>query len=183
VKEDLVRQLYVEKYLKEKVSDAAVKAEYDKLKKDNKGVEEIHASHILVKTEDEAKQVIKDLDNGSKFGDLAKERSQDPSGKNGGDIGYIAKTDPILPAFTDALFKLKPGTYTKDPVHTQLGWHVIYAEDKRDRTVPDLKDIQDRIRKSLAQQAVQGLIQSLSAKADIKRYDMNGKPITGNAVQ
>lgn len=184
LKENLAKQTYLENYLKDKVNDKVVKAEYEKLKKENKGVEEIHARHILLKTEDEAKQVIKSLDNGAKFEDLAKERSTDPSGKNGGDIGYVAKSDPILPAFTEAAFKVKPGTYAKEPLKTQLGWHVIMVEDKRERVVPELKTVEERIRNGLAQEAVKKLIQSLSTKADIKRFGMDGKPLAaGSAVQ
>ena len=179
IKENLAKQLYVQDYLKDKVNDNAIKAEYEKLKKDNKGKEEVHARHILVKTEDEAKDIIKKLNGGANFEELAKEKSIDPSAKNGGDIGYFAQGE-LVPAFSDAAFKLDKGTYTKEPVKTQFGWHVIMVEDKRTRTVPELKAIQDRIRSSLAQDAVKGLIQKLSAKADIKRYDMNGKPITGS---
>ena len=181
-KENLVKQVYLENYLKDKVNDKAVKAEYEKLKKDNKGKEEIHARHILVKTEEEAKKVIADLDSGAKFEDLAKERSSDPSAKSGGDIGYFAKGE-LVPAFSDAAFKLKPGTYTKEPVKSQFGWHVIMVEDKRERVIPEQKVIEDRLRNGLAQEAVKKLIQSLSAKADIKRFDMDGKPMTDGAVQ
>ena len=181
-KEALVKQVYLENYLKDKVNDKAVKAEYEKLKKDNKGKEEIHARHILVKTEEEAKKVIADLDSGAKFEDLAKERSSDPSAKSGGDIGYFAKGE-LVPAFSDAAFKLKPGTYTKEPVKSQFGWHVIMVEDKRERVIPEQKVIEDRLRNGLAQEAVKKLIQSLSAKADIKRFDMDGKPMTDGAVQ
>jgi peptidyl-prolyl cis-trans isomerase C len=176
LEQNLTRQVYVDNYLKDKVTDAAVKGEYDKLKAANKGKEEVHARHILVKTEEEAKKVITDLDNGAKFEDLAKERSIDPSAKSGGDIGYFVQGE-LVPEFSDAAFATKPGTYTKTPVHTKFGWHVIYVVDKRPRVIPELKDVQDRIRGALAQQALKGLIQSLAAKADIKRYDQNGKPM------
>ncbi len=177
-KEQLIKTMYLETYLKDKVNDRAIKAEYDKFKKDNKGKEEVHARHILVKTEDEAKKVIVDLNNGAKFDDLAKERSSDPSAKNGGDIGYFAK-DELIPAFSDAAFKLKKGTYTKEPVKSQFGWHVIYVEDKRERVVPDQKTVEGAIRNKLGQDAVKQLLASLSAKADIKRFDINGKPVGG----
>jgi peptidyl-prolyl cis-trans isomerase C len=178
-KEQIVQQIYIENYLKDKVNDKAIKAEYEKIKKDNKGKEEVHVRHILVKTEAEAKQVVKDLDSGAKFEDLAKERSADSaSAKNGGDIGYFAKGE-VFPEISDAAFNLKPHTYTETPVKSQLGWHVLYLEDKRERVVPELKEVEDRIRTNLAQEAVKQLLQNLTAKADIKRFDMNGKPITG----
>lgn len=181
-KEQLIQNMFIEKYLKDKVTDKAVKAEYDKLKKENKGKTEVHARHILVKTEEEAKQVIKDLESGAKFEDLAKERSSDPSAKNGGDIGYFTK-DELIPEFSAAAFDLKPGTYTKTPVKSQFGYHVIYVQDKRDRSVPDLKAVETQIRQKLGQEAVQKLVMDLRAKADIKRFDMDGKPVDGADAQ
>jgi len=180
-KEQLVKQMYLESYLKTKVDDKAVKAEYEKFKKDNKGKEEVHARHILLKTEDEAKKVIKDLNDGAKFEDLAKERSSDPSAAKGGDIGWFAK-DELIPAFSDAAFKLKPGSYTKEPVKSQFGWHVILVVEKRDRVVPDLKDVEGAIRNKLGQEAVKKLLANLTAKADIKRFDIDGKPVSGDAT-
>ncbi len=176
-KAQLIKTVYLENYLKDKVNDKTVKAEYDKFKKDNKGKIEVHARHILVKTEEEAKQVIKDLDNGAKFEDLAKERSSGPTAKNGGDIGYFAKGE-LVPEFSDAAFNLKPGNYTKEPVKSQFGWHVIYVQDKRERVVPDMnKEVESDIRNKLGQEAVQKLVEGLRAKADIKHFDMDGKPV------
>lgn len=180
-KEQLLKQVYLETFLKDKVTDKAVKAEYEKFKAENKGKQEVHARHILVKTEDEAKQVIKDLDSGAKFEDLAKERSSDPSAKNGGDIGWFAKGE-LIPEFSDAAFKLSKGTYTKEPVKSQFGWHVIYVEDKRERTVPDEKAVDNAIRQKLGQEAVKNLVEGLRAKADIKRFDINGKPVAASAA-
>lgn len=163
----LAKQAYLEKMLKEKVSDGAVKSEYEKFKKENKGKEEIHARHIIVPTEEEAKQVIKDLDGGAKFEDLAKKRSSGPTAERGGDLGYFTKDD-MIPEFSNAAFQLKPGSYTKEPVKTQFGWHVIYVEDKRERVVPAFKDVEAAIRNKLGQDAIGALIKDLRSKADIK---------------
>lgn len=176
-REQMIQQMFLEKYLKGKVTDKAVKAEYDKIKKENKGKEEVHARHILVKTEKEANDVIKALDGGAKFADLAKEKSTDPSAKAGGDIGYFTKEE-LIPEFSKVAFDLKPGTYSKAPVKTQFGWHVVYVEDKRERSVPDLKQVETTIRQKLGQDAVQQLVTELRAKADIKRFDMDGKPVS-----
>jgi len=181
-KAQMVKTIYLEKYLKDKITEQTVRAEYDKFKKENKGKQEAHARHILVASEAEAIQVIKDLDGGAKFADLAKERSSGPTAKNGGDVGYFAQGE-IIPEFSEAAFSLKQGTYTKAPVKSQFGWHVIYLEDKRDRVVPDLKDVEVSIRTKLGQEAVESLIKGLRAKADIKRFDMNGKPIDGEATK
>lgn len=173
----LVKQMYIENFLKDKITDSKVKAEYDKLKADNNGKQEIHARHIIVQSEDEAKQVIKDLDAGAKFEDLAKKRSSGPTAQNGGDLGWFAKDD-MIPEFSGPAFALKSGTYTKEPVHTQFGWHVIKVEDRRNRVVPDLKEVDQAIRNKLSQEALAKMVMDLRAKADIKQYDINGKEIT-----
>lgn len=176
VKSQLVKQIYVEKFLKEKVTDAKVKGEYDKFKAQNAGKEEVHARHILVPTEAEAKQVIKDLDGGAKFEDLAKKRSSGPTAQNGGDIGFFVKEE-MVPEFANAAFALKPGTYSKEPVKTQFGYHVIKVEEKRKRKVPDLKEVEGPIRNKLGQEALQSLVADLRSKAKIEEFDMDGKPV------
>ncbi|MFH1158575.1 MAG: peptidylprolyl isomerase [Pseudomonadota bacterium] len=173
----MIKTMYLENYLKDKINDQTVKTEYEKFRKENKGKEEIHARHILVASEAEARQVIKDLKGGAKFEDLAKERSSGPAAKSGGDIGFFAKGE-IIPEFSDAAFKLKPGNYTKEPVKSQFGWHVIYVEAKRERPVPEMKDVEGAIRNKMGQEAVEKLVMTLRAKADIKRFDAEGKPVT-----
>ncbi|TAL40272.1 MAG: peptidylprolyl isomerase [Alphaproteobacteria bacterium] len=177
LKANLAKQLYVEKVLKDKVSDAAVKAEYKKFKEENEGKQEVHARHLLVKTEEEAKQAIKDLDAGEKFDAVAKSRSSDAgSAANGGDLGWFAEED-MLPEFSKAAFKLKPGAYSKEPVQTKFGWHVIKVEQKRFREVPELAKVEPAIKQKLTQDAVRELILKLRSKAEIKMFDMNGKPL------
>lgn len=176
MRDQLVKQIYVEKYLKKSVSEGRVKDEYSKFKSENSGKKEIHARHILVPTEEEAKQVVKDLDGGAKFEDLAKKRSSGPSAQNGGDLGFFAQED-MLPEFSKAAFAIKPGTYGKTPVKTQFGWHVIKVEESRSRKVPALSEIEGPIRSKLGQEALEKLILDLRAKADIKRYDDKGKEI------
>lgn len=172
----LAKQMYIEKMLKDKVSDGKVRAEYEQFREQNKGKTELHARHIIVPTKEEAEQAIKDLDGGMKFADVAKKRSSGPTSQNGGDLGWFAKED-MVPEFSEAAFKLKPGSYTKEPVKTQFGYHVIMVENKRTRQVPDIKQVDGAIRNKLGQEALEKLVADLRAKADIKRFDMNGKPI------
>src|SRR5262249_30796388 len=107
LKGQLAKQMYVDKYLKDKISDKAAKAEYGKFKKENEGKQEVHAKHLLVKTEEEAKQAIKDLDDGAKFEDVAAQRSSDTnSAQHGGDLGWFAEED-MLPEFSKAAFAMK----------------------------------------------------------------------------
>lgn len=176
VREQLIKQLYLETFLKDKITDKKVKAEYEKFKKENAGKEEVHARHILLKTEAEAKRVIKDLDAGKKFEDLAAQRSSGPTAKTGGDLGYFTKEDMIA-EFSAVAFKLKPGSYSKEPVKSQFGWHVIKVEDKRARKVPALKEVEMAIRNKMGQEAVHQLVMDLRAKADIKLFDKDGKPV------
>lgn len=176
LKAQLVKQMYFEKLLKGKVTNDAVKAVYNQIKNENKGKMEVHARHILVPTEVEAKQAIKDLDGGQKFEELARRRSAGPTAQNGGDLGYFLRDD-MIPAFSDVAFKLKPGTYTKEPVQTEFGWHVILVEDKRERIVPELQELEVGIRKKLSEQALIKVVQDLRAKADVKIFDIDGKPV------
>jgi peptidyl-prolyl cis-trans isomerase C len=181
IKSQLAKQVYVERLLKDKVSEGAVKSEYNKFRDENKGKQEVRARHLLVKSEEEAKQAIKDLEGGAKFEDLVKQRSADTvSAERGGDLGFFAKED-MVPEFSEAAFKLKPGSYSKEPVKTNFGWHVIKVEEKRAREVPELKQVEAAIRQKLTQDAVRGLLDKLRAQAEIKVFDMEGKPMEGNA--
>lgn len=175
-KDQIVRGLYVERYVEDKVTDKAVKEEYAKLKKEAEGVQEAHAKHILLEKEDEAKEVIKKLAGGAKFEDLAKEYSIGPTGKNGGDLGFFTK-DMMVPEFADATFDLKAGTYTKEPVKTKFGWHVVKLVEKRDRPVPKLEDIEQAIRGQLGQRAVDTLVRDLRENAEIKLFNLDGEPL------
>ena len=176
IRSQLVKQIYLEQKVKDKISDKAVKAEYEKFKKENKGKEEMRARHILVPTEEEAKQAIKDLDAGAKFEDIANQRSSGSTAQNGGDLGYFTQED-MIPEFSKAAFALKKGAYTKEPVKTQFGWHVIKVEDRRSRKVPELAEIEGAIKNKLGQEALQELINGLRQKAQIERFDLEGKPL------
>jgi len=176
LKVQLAKQMYLENTLKDKISDKAVKAEYEKFKKENKGKTEIHARHILVPTEEEAKQVIKDLDGGAKFEELAAKRSSGPAATNGGDLGYFAEED-MVPEFSKAAFALKKGEYTKTPVKTGFGWHVIKLEDKRERAVPEQAQVEAPIRNKLGQEALVALAEKLRADAKVETFDMKGNPM------
>lgn len=173
----LERQIYIEQMLKGKMTDKAVKAEYESLKKAYAGKEEVRARHILVPTETEAERVIKDLDDGKDFAKLAMQRSSGPSAPNGGDLGYFTEGD-MVPEFSKAAFALKPGTYTKKPVKTQFGFHVIKVEDKRTRKMPPLAgEVEGTIRNKLGQEALREHLQALYKKAEVVMYDEKGNPI------
>ncbi len=177
VKMQIIRSVYLERTLGKKITDDLVKSEYEKFKKTSEGKEEIHARHILVKTEDEAKEVVKKLEGGGDFVALAKEASQDPGSKGeGGDLGYFAE-EAMVPEFSTAAFKLKSGEYTKAPVKTNFGWHVIKVEDRRKKAVPSFDEMASGLRSKLGQEAVQSLLDDLRKSAKIERFGMDGKPM------
>ncbi len=117
------------------VSEEAMKQRFDAETGNAKPEKEISARHILVKTEDEAKAIIVELDGGADFVELAKTKSTGPSGPNGGDLGYFG-AGRMVPEFEKAAFALEKGGYTKEPVKTQFGFHIIKVEDMRDKPLP-----------------------------------------------
>lgn len=176
IKEQVVRAIYLERQISDSVSDEAVKAEYQKIVDSMKGKKETRARHILVKSEEEAKAIIKELDEGADFAELAKKKSTGPSAADGGDLDYFGR-DAMLPEFSDVAFATKVGHYAKEPVKTQYGWHIIYVEDRRDMQPPKLAEVESRLKEQLAQEALDTLVRDLRKSADIKRFGMDGKPL------
>jgi peptidyl-prolyl cis-trans isomerase C len=165
----LIRELFADYQKKNPVTDAEVKAEYDKFAAANGG-KEFKARHILVEKEDEAKKIIADLKKGSKFEDLAKKMSKDPgSGQNGGDLDF-AKAENYVPEFSKAMTALKKGEMTEAPVKSQFGWHVIRLEDTREAQFPEFDQVKPQIQQRLAQAKLQKFQDDLrkSAKTDYK---------------
>jgi peptidyl-prolyl cis-trans isomerase C len=149
------------------VSDEAMKKEYDK-RKAELGGKEMKARHILLKNEADAKAVIAELDKGADFAKLAGKRSTGPSAVSGGDLGWF-KAGQMVKPFSDAAAKLKKGTYTKTPVKTQFGWHVIKLEDTRLVDPPKFDDVKEQIRVGLQNKLIEDYIAELRSKAKIKR--------------
>ena len=162
----LVAETYLERAIAEKVTDDAIKAHYDEFIKTNEPEPQVHASHILLENEDDAKAVIAELDDGADFVELAKEKSTGPSGPNGGDLGFFNKGDMVAP-FAEAAFAMEPGTYSKEPVQTQFGWHEILVEEKKDGVQPTLEEIRQQMEAEVTQQAVQDLIEELRSDAEV----------------
>lgn len=156
-------------YFKDKVVDAItpaeIKARYDKEVAAQPPEEEVKARHILVKTKEEAEDIIKQLDKGADFAKLAKEKSTGPSADKGGELGYFTK-DQMVPEFSKAAFALKPGQYTEQPVHTQFGWHVIQVEAKRKVPPPPLDQVSDQVKQVLMRERYFDILQS--ARKDMK---------------
>ena len=122
--------------------------------------QEFKARHILVETQGEAIDLIKQLDGGADFAELAKEKSTGPSGPNGGDLGWFGPNQMVAP-FSAAVADLENGAYSKTPVQTQFGWHVILREDSRESTPPTLESVRDVVKQRIEQQKLQDYMAKL----------------------
>jgi peptidyl-prolyl cis-trans isomerase C len=164
---------YVQQHVTPAVTDAAVQAEYNKNYAGKPGPAQVDARHILVKTQAEAQSIINQLNHGANFAALAKKDSIDPGASNGGELGWFNQNE-MVPAFADAAFALKPGQYTKTPVQTQFGWHVILLEGKRNAPTPALADVQSTIRQNLADDAIKATLTDVRSKVKIQIYNPDG---------
>ncbi|GLK79482.1 peptidylprolyl isomerase [Methylopila turkensis] len=158
----------LQKTSKAAVTDEAMRKLYDETAKNLKPEQEVRASHILVKTEDEAKKVEERLAKGEDFAKIATEVSTDPgSAKQGGDLGFFAKGQ-MVPAFDEAVFKLEPNKVS-DPVKTQFGFHVIKVTEKRERPIPPFEQVKPQIEQYVVRTAQQDLILKLRGEAKVER--------------
>ena len=163
----LIRELFADYQKNNPVTDAEIKAEYDKFTAANGG-KEFKARHILVEKEDEAKKLIADLKKGQKFEDLAKKQSKDPgSGANGGDLDW-ATAASYVPEFAEAMVKLKKGELTQAPVKSQFGWHVIRVDDIREAQLPKLEEVKPQIAQQLQQQKLAQFQEGLRKSAKVE---------------
>lgn len=179
--DEAIRRVYMERLIAAKVTDATMKAEYDKYVAANPPQTEVRARHILVASKEEAEAIIKQLEGGAKFEDLAKQNSTDPAAQNGGDLGYFVASEMVKP-FADAAFALEKGQYSKEPVQTEFGWHVILVEDKRERQAPTFDELKGEIQNQLSQDAIEAKIAELREGAEIKMFNQDGSPLTEPAV-
>lgn len=164
----------IDKDIGAKITDEEIRARYDKQLADTPPVNEVKARHILVKTKEEAEAIVKQLDGGAKFEDLAAQHTTDPSGKTtGGDLGYFAPGQ-MVPEFEKAAFALNVGQYTKEPVQSQFGWHIIMVEDKRAQQPPAYDAVKDEVRNLVFREKYFAMVEDLrkAAKVDVTDADL-----------
>lgn len=170
LKRRALREVYFEKTIKSAVTDADARKSYDEQVKQLPAVEEVSARHILVETEDQAKDLKAKIDKGGDFAQLAKENSKDPGSKDdGGNLGYFGHGQ-MVPQFEGVVFKLKKGEVS-DPVKTQFGWHLVKLEDRRTKEPPAFDVVKDRIIQAMLLQKAQKAAVDLRAKAKIEIVD------------
>jgi peptidyl-prolyl cis-trans isomerase C len=163
----LIRELFADFQKKNPVSDAELKAEYDKFVAANSG-KEYKARHILVEKEDEAKDIVARLKKGEKFDELAKKLSKDPgSGAKGGDLDW-ANASSYVAEFSQAMIKLEKGQLTQEPVKSQFGWHVIQLDDTRDAKLPPFEELKPQISQQKTQEKLATFQEDLRKAAKVK---------------
>lgn len=171
----LLSQTYLQDYVKKNpIDEATLRAEYDKVKQEM-GDKEYSLRHILVKTEQEAKDIIAQLAKGADFAKLAKEKSLDQGSKDhGGELGWVP-VGRMLKPFTDAVSGMQKGEVTKTPVQTQFGWHVVKFVDVRELQFPPYEKLKDNIQAELQKHQLAKLMADLRAKAKIVEASAKAK--------
>ncbi len=166
IKSSLLSQAAIQNHLTSNpIADADLEAEYNKNVAD--AGTEYKARHILLKTEEDAKAVIAELDKGADFAKLAKTKSTGPSGPQGGDLGWFSGSQMVAP-FSEAAIALEDGKYTTEPVKTQFGWHVILKEGSRAQTPPPFESVKEQLRPMLQRKRMQSFMDSLRQAAKIE---------------
>lgn len=177
VLERIIQQVYLTRAVEAELTDAVLKKKYDETVKAQPAKEEVHARHILVRDEAEAKKVIAELEKGGNFAELAKKYSIDGSSGQGGDLGYFTR-EVMVPEFSTAAFALKnKGDYTHTPVKSQFGYHIILLEDKRTAPPPAFDEVKEQIKQDMAQELIVAKMAELRKGAKVEEFNQDGSPV------
>lgn len=177
VEEQVLQDFWIQREISRLVTLEKIQAKYQERLKSMPPEEEVHARHILVATEDEAKAIIAELKKGAAFDKIAKEKSTDKaSGAEGGDLGWFKKSD-MVKEFADAAFDLKKGQTSETPTKTQFGYHVIKIDDRRTAPPPALEELSDQIREELAREAVTAQLDKIRAGSKIEKFNIDGTKV------
>ncbi len=179
-RDQIVRAAYLKKMFETTINDDQLKQAYEVKFVQPGPQEEVHARHILVETEQQAKDLIAKLNSGASFEALAKENSKDGTAQRGGDLGFFKKTD-MVKEFADAAFAMNKGQTSKTPVRTQFGWHVIKVEDKRQGKVPTFEEAKPALEQEIRQAVLEAKLKEMreEAKVEIVDKDLEKKTEAG----
>ena len=172
----IISEIYLAEAISAKVTEDALRADYETRKQELAGGDQVKARHILLETEEDARKVIEELDKGASFAELASERSTGPSASSGGDLGWFGRGQ-MVPAFSDAAFGLGSGDVTTEPVQTQFGYHVILVEDRRPSKPPSFEQARERLSSEMSQKILLSILEGLRAAAEVKRFNFDGGPM------
>ena len=179
----LVRDAYLGDLVRKQMTNEVLKKEYKALVKKNKGLDEVRARHILVQTQKKAKKLIKVINTGQSFAELAKKNSVGRTARRGGDLGWFARGEMTKPV-SDAAFKLKVGQVTKEPIKSDFGWHIIKLEEKRKRKIPPFEKVRMMIQARVGQRLSGEIVSELMRQTKVERFSFDGKqPIAAPRVE
>jgi len=174
IQDQILERELVDRQIEPKITDEKLKQRYQAFLKENPASDEVRARHILVKTEADARGLIKRAKDGENFAKLAQKHSTGPSGKAGGDLGYFT-AERMVPAFSRAAFDAKPGTVVGKPVKTQFGWHVIKVEDRRAAAQPSFDETKEKLSAEMRQELSNELTTRLRKSAKIEIFGLDGR--------
>lgn len=178
----IVSDVYLRRQVEGDLTEDKLRAAYDEWVQNNPPAEQVRARHILVETEEKAREMIQLVTQGQDFAQLAQQHSTGPSASRGGDLGYFEREKMVKP-FADVAFGLQPNQFSADPVKTQFGWHVILVEDRRTAEAPSYEQVRPQIGRQMADRLAQQVAADLVSKAEVKRYDLTGNEIFAPAAQ
>lgn len=173
----IVAETYVHRTVQPKITEEKIKQRYDELAAKFKPQDEVKARHILVSSEQEANDLIKQIKGGADFAKLAQEKSKDTgSAKQGGDLGYFPREAMVKP-FADAAFSMKDGEVSDKPVKTEFGWHIIQVEGRKKSSPPPISEVHDQIANQIGQEMTNDLVKGMEAKAKVEKFNLDGTPM------
>ncbi len=172
----VIGEVYYNQLIERSLTPGLLEKRYQEFLTKNPATDQVHARHILVKTEADAKNVIGHINAGKSFEDAAREFSTGPSASKGGDLGYFKKTDMVKP-FAEAAFAMKAGDVTPAPVKTRFGWHVIKVENRRVTQPPSFEEMKPRILRDVGRNIAVGAMQKLVESAKVERFALDGTPM------
>lgn len=171
--EQELQQAWLTREIASRVTDAAIRARYDRDVANRPAEEEVRARHILVPTESEARAALAEVRGGADFTAVAQRRSSGPGAREGGDLGFFRRGD-MVPEFTEAAFALQPGQISENPVRSPFGWHVIKVEERRRAAPPPFEEVSNAIRQQLLEAEVTAAVERARGEARIERFNLDG---------
>lgn len=176
-KQQIARNLFIQREVDKMINEDELRADYKRLIEDAEPIEERKAAHILLETEEKAREIIQKLGEGANFRDVAKAESKDPSvAQNEGELGWFTKQGMVT-EFADAAFKLNKGQVSTEPVKTQFGWHVILLEDVRIQEKPSFEQIKPALEMQKRREKLDEIMKDWRADAKVEIFDINGDPV------
>ena len=175
LEDQVLQQGYLRKQIASEVTEAKLQARYEAQYKGQSGPEEVRARHILVETEEKAREVLADIRGGADFAEAAKTHSTGPSGPRGGDLGFF-QAGQMVPEFSQAAFAMQAGEVS-EPVQTQFGWHIIKVEERRAAPAPAFEEVAEELRVEVEREVAAKVVSDLREGATIETFTPEGNPV------